>query len=585
MRSRSGDSSASMPSRLRKNRITRGGGKATTAGATSNPRLASGGNSSVRRNAFSNRAETRTTETELGTNNCASSTEGRVRSREGDQRRPSTSPSPPRGAEEASGFRSRSITERDAATFASTPSKVTLSVCAKTRTYHGRAWNTRTRVSCGLRSLEGRCLLSSMETPPSRFPEPVKWRSARNSGAYPTSGARGSGAPASRESFTSKNPFPFAKGGRASMFARSQVLSRTRAFEASFDAERSQSAVCSRGAPATSDIAAAANGACVSACTRLSRAATHAPEMPSLPFLSKPSRRDRRVSGFSASSVVSCAAARSSATVNVCVRTTRHSPSSPDFVVSTRVDMETYGAPNSVVRDASASATPARSRHGSSFRNGVRFSTHTLSDGSEPCFFRRVERVASRAPFQRENANAGSTTISLAFMRDSDAQNRPPMCAVSASQSSECASAEYVALDRTDAFAGGAWKDAQSSAPIGFVPTGARPHLLSSQRPCVNDSSASATRVSRAICAIALGKLSKCRDASGALCLKCATNTALPSGRGRTSASSSNVSAPARDPSATPARDATSAAKSATRGIERRALRLSDVIAHPVTAR
>ena len=591
MRSRSGDSSASMPSRLRKNRITRGGGNAATAGATSNPRFASGGNSSVRRNAFSNRAETRTTETELGTNNCASSTEGRVRSREGDHRRPSTSPSPPRGAEETSGFRSRSVAERAAATFASTstPSKVTLSVCAKTRTYHGRAWNTRTRVSCGLRSLEGRCLLSSMETPPSRFPEPVKWRSARNSGAYPTSGARGSGAPASRESVTSKNRssfFSFAIS-KKSMFARSQVLSRTRAFDASFDAERSQSAVCSRGAPATSDVATAANGACVSACTRLSRAATHAPEMPSLPFLSKPSRRDRRVSEVS--SVVSCAAARSSATVNVCVRTTRHSPktgpSSPDRVVSTRVDMETYGAPNSVVRDASASATPARSRHGSSFRNGVRFSTHTLSDGSEPCFFRRVERVASRAPFQRENANAGSTTISLAFMRDSDAQNRPPMCAVSASQSSECASAESDALDRRDAFAGGAWKDAQSSAPIGFVPTGARPHLLSSQRPCVNDSSASATRVSRAICAIALGKLSKCRDASGALCLKCATNTAFPSGRGRTSASSSNVSAPARDPSATPARDATSAAKSATRGIERRALRLSDVIAHPVTAR
>ena len=242
--------------------------------------------------------------------------------------------------------------------------------------------------------------------------------------------------------------------------------------------------------------------------------------------------------------------------------------------------METYGAPNRVVRDASASATPARSRHGSSFRNGVRFSTHTLSDGSEPCFFRRVDRVASRAPFQRENANAGSTTISLPFMRDSDAQNRPPICAVSASQSSECASALSASVD---AFAGGAWNDAQSSAPIGFVPTGARPHLLSSQRPCVNDSSASATRVARAICAIALGKLSKCREARGALCLKCATNTALPSGRGRTSASSSNVSAPARDPSATPARDATSAAKNATRGIERRALGPSDDIAHPVT--
>jgi len=165
-------------------------------------------------------------------------------------------------------------------------------------------------------------------------------------------------------------------------------------------------------------------------------------------------------------------------------------------------------------------------------------------------------------------------------MRDSDAQNRPPMCAVSASQSSECASALSASVD---AFDGGAWNDAQSSAPIGFVPTGARPHLLSSQRPCVNDSSASATRVARAICAIALGKLSKCREARGALCLKCATNTALPSGRGRTSASSSNVSAPARDPSATPARDATNAAKNATRGIERRALGPSDDIAHPVT--
>lgn len=90
--------------------------------------------------------------------------------------------------------------------------------------------------------------------------------------------------------------------------------------------------------------------------------------------------------------------------------------------------------------------------------------------------------------------------------------------------------------------AGGGWNEAHNSAPIGFVPTGERPHLRSSHRPCVNESSASATRVARAICAIALGKVSKCRLASGAICRKFPTNTTLPSARGRTIASSSKNS-------------------------------------------
>ena len=203
--------------------------------------------------------------------------------------------------------------------------------------------------------------------------------------------------------------------------------------------------------------------------------------------------------------------------------------------------------------------------------HGVRFSTHTASDGREPCRRGWFELSAVAKPFHFRNANVGATTVSDRVKRDKDAQKNPPRCAVSFAQ---LLSASVLTSIAVVAFVGcgGGWNDAHSSAPIGFVPIGARPHRKSSHRPCVNESSASANRVARAICAIAFGNFSKCRLASGALCRKCATNTVLPSGKGLTSASSSKVSTGLEcgvDPWATTADDPSSAtARNTARDIE-----------------
>ena len=177
---------------------------------------------------------------------------------------------------------------------------------------------------------------------------------------------------------------------------------------------------------------------------------------------------------------------------------------------------------------------PARSLHGRSLSHGVRFSVQTASAGRDPSLRLLADATAVRStrsvPSHGRNTSAGSTTTCVSRRALSEAQNCPPNMAVRLAHPASAASSDSTS------------NAAQSSAPIGLAPAGGRPHRRYIHRPCVNDNSASATPVARAICAIALGKVSWCRAISDVSCRKCATNAVRPPGRGRSSASSWKVS-------------------------------------------
>ena len=177
---------------------------------------------------------------------------------------------------------------------------------------------------------------------------------------------------------------------------------------------------------------------------------------------------------------------------------------------------------------------PARSLHGRSLSHGVRFSVQTASAGRDPSLRLLCDATAVRSicelPSHGRNTSAGSTTTCVSRRALSEAQNCPPNMAVRLAHPASAASSDSAS------------NAAQSSAPIGLAPAGGRPHRRYIHRPCVNDNSASATPVARAICAIALGKVSWCRAINDVSCRKCATNAVRPPGRGRSSASSWKVS-------------------------------------------
>lgn len=72
----------------------------------------------------------------------------------------------------------------------------------------------------------------------------------------------------------------------------------------------------------------------------------------------------------------------------------------------------------------SSRATPDSDLHGRSFRNGVRFSVHTCSDGSVPWRSWCAEVDASRSP-SGWNVSVGDV-VRCSSKDPSDAQNRPP---------------------------------------------------------------------------------------------------------------------------------------------------------------
>mmetsp|Transcript_6374 Transcript_6374/g.26427 ORF Transcript_6374/g.26427 Transcript_6374/m.26427 type:complete len:506 (-) Transcript_6374:182-1699(-) len=444
------------------------GGRERSAAGRSNPRLASGGNSLMRRKAFSNLNDILATDADAGISTWSSIVDGRRLSTPGTHRNASTAP--PLAPTSAP----------DVGTGTGTPSISTASVWMNTRTYHGRVWNSRARVP--LTDFEPSGRLSSMDIPPRWYPLPVTTRSAYSSGAtVPSSPPPGRTATSKSSAADTSHESPPARWCRA----------------AGLDASSAVTAVSTLLPPNANAVPPF-----VCTCTAVDIAAAHA----RIPFAPPPrSTPSREVSRWPPSGSLAILLA-STTSVADCVS------SSASPLTRTRAVNETYSAPKTDDLDPSRAAIPARSLHGRSLSHGVRFSVQTASAGSDPYLRLLSDEMPSRStraePSHGRNTSAGSTTTCSPRRALSEAQNCPPNMAVRFAQPSSATSSDSAA------------SAAQSSAPIGLAPTGGRPHRRYIHRPCVNDSSASATPVARAICAIALGNDSWCRAASDVSCRK-----------------------------------------------------------------
>ncbi|OUS47955.1 hypothetical protein BE221DRAFT_60404, partial [Ostreococcus tauri] len=168
-----------------------------------------------------------------------------------------------------------------------------------------------------------------------------------------------------------------------------------------------------------------------------------------------------------------------------------------------RAPSVTCRAPNTTCAVFRAFASPARSRHGSCFNHGAKFSTHTASPGRLARFTTSSSTVPTRpraSPSHGRNPNAGSVVTAPASIARREAQNVPPSVRVARRHPSPAsARARHRPI---------------TSAPIARAVDGGAPHRRAFHRPRPNHTSSDAASLVVSVDASVLDVLPRCRASS-----------------------------------------------------------------------